>query len=281
MKKFLICCILISATYLVLLIFNKQEAHSNVAGAPAGKTGSPGDASNCSGCHTGSSVITNQSLITSDIPTDGYVPGVTYNITASISKPGINKFGFQVSPQNTIGQLKGTLINSTPTLTQLISTGKYITHKSAGTAGTSNSNTWNFQWTAPAAGTGALTFYGAFVAANNSGNTSGDQVFLSSLPVQENSAIGVAEQTSHLNWKLFPVPCKNELYLQTENYESERMQISIFSTTGELVKQSDCIVDPLKNNISIQTQELPPGTYVIKATNNAGELMFHKKFIKA
>ena len=67
---------------------------------------------------------------------------------------------------------------------QLVGTGKYITHKTAGTAGT-NSRTWTFDWTAPGIGAGDVTFYGAFLITNSGNNSSGDTTVLSSLAVSE------------------------------------------------------------------------------------------------
>jgi hypothetical protein len=47
--------------------------------------------------------------------------------------------------------------------------------------------TWNFQWTAPAAGTGPVTFYVASNAANNNGSTSGDEIYTDSYTLLESS----------------------------------------------------------------------------------------------
>src|ERR1700741_768120 len=104
MRKFLIAFCFTGTAAIMITAFGGSEAHSSSGGAPAGKTGSPGDGGNCTGCHTGTAT-TQTSLITSDIPVSGYVPGTTYTITASVSKTGINKFGFEISPQNTSGQL--------------------------------------------------------------------------------------------------------------------------------------------------------------------------------
>ncbi|MCX6266585.1 MAG: T9SS type A sorting domain-containing protein, partial [Bacteroidetes bacterium] len=123
-------------------------------GAPSGNTGSPGDGQDCTSCHSGSAT-TATGWITSNIPALGYTAGTTYNITVSV--PGSGSKGFQVSPQNAAGTLLGTLIAGTGTKTT--GTGKYMTH-----TGSSSSDpaTWTFQWTAPASGTGNVTFYGAF-----------------------------------------------------------------------------------------------------------------------
>src|SRR6185436_7418712 len=89
-----------------------------------------------------------------------------------------------VSPQSITGILLGTLIITNTVETQLVGANKYVTHKFAGTSG-SGSRTWNFNWTAPVAGTGNVTFYGAFNCANNSGNSAGDTIYKSTLVVSE------------------------------------------------------------------------------------------------
>lgn len=142
-------------------------------GAPAGKTGSPGDGANCTECHGGTATTT-AGQITSNIPPSGYVPGTTYQITATNPLTNTGKMGFEISPQNTAGAQKGTLVAGSGS--QLVGGGtKYITHTNANTT----TNTWTFGWIAPAAGSGAVTFYGAF-ARDKPG-----PVTLSTLTVQE------------------------------------------------------------------------------------------------
>ena len=141
-------------------------------GAPAGKTGSPGDGSSCTSCH-GQAATTTAGLITSTIPVTGYVPGQTYQITAVATLGSSGKYGFEVSSQNASGTQLGTLVAGTGS--KLVGGSKYVTHSSASTS----VKTWTFGWIAPAAGTGEVTFYGAF-ARNYSGPTT-----LSTLTVQE------------------------------------------------------------------------------------------------
>jgi len=154
----------------------------NAGGPPEGYTGSPADGRNCSQCHSGMPQ-TLPNAITTNIPPSGYVPGDTYTVTVSVSHPTASRFGFQLSPQNLSGQLLGQLI-ATSNETQVTPSKKYIQHTLAGTGG-SGGRSWSFQWVAPPAGTGDVTFYAAINAANGNGNTSGDQIFLSSLTVSE------------------------------------------------------------------------------------------------
>jgi hypothetical protein len=148
-------------------------------GAPAGYTGSPGDGKNCTECH-GGTATTISGWITSNIPAEGYLPGQTYQITATNNNTGSGKYGFEISPQSASGTLLGTLTAGANN--QLVGNNKYVTHVSASTS----INTWTFNWTAPAAGTGNVTFYGAF-ARNHPG-----PVRLSTLTVGELTAPGQA-----------------------------------------------------------------------------------------
>lgn len=156
MKKKLL--LLISAIMIVVAMSAYESFYPT--GAPAGYTGSPGDGQNCTSCH-GGTATTSPGWITSDIPGSGYVPGETYQITATNSLTGDGKkYGFEVSPQSTSGTLLGTLAAGTGS--QLVGGGKYVTHSLA----TLTTNSWTFSWTAPAAGTGSVTFYGAFARGN-------------------------------------------------------------------------------------------------------------------
>jgi len=134
--------------------FGGDENTDYPSGAPAGYTGSPGDGMDCHNCHGG--VASNVAgWITSDVPTQGYTAGTTYTITVSVSGSG-NK-GFEVSPQNASGTLLGTLVAGSGS--HLTGSGKYVTQSNQSS---SNPKVWTFQWIAPPAGTGTVTFYGAF-----------------------------------------------------------------------------------------------------------------------
>lgn len=147
--RLLIILAVISAATLALMAFG---GYPN--GSPAGYTGSPGDGHNCTSCHGGSASATS-GMISTNIPVTGYIADSTYTITVSINLSG-NK-GFELSPQNVGGAQLGTLIAGSNS--HLTGGTKYITQNSRIT---SNPATWVFQWKAPAAGTGDVTFYAAY-----------------------------------------------------------------------------------------------------------------------
>lgn len=187
----------LSIVVIVILIFTlfvssyNNEVASSTSGAPASRTGSPGDNNlTCTTCHSGPSATIISGMITSNIPASGYTPGNVYTITATIQRPGHSKFGFEVSPQSITGALLGTLMVTNTTETKLVGSSKYITHTSGGTGGAGGNRTWTFNWMAPSSGTGDVTFYGAFLATNSMNNSSGDSVFRSTLLVNECMAPG-------------------------------------------------------------------------------------------
>lgn len=159
----------------IIILVLSAVVMGNPGGSPAGYSGSPGDAKNCKTCHGGTTANVS-GWITSNIPAAGYTPGTVYNITATVT--GSGKKGFQVSPQNGTGTQLGILTAGSNN--HLVGGTKYVTQNSSGSS--SGTSTYNFTWTAPAAGTGAVTFYGAFIVGYS--NTK-----LSTLAVAENTAV--------------------------------------------------------------------------------------------
>lgn len=169
------------------------NVHSNSGAAPIGYTGAPNEFSGrtCGsggGCHGGGTTFQSE-WITTTIPDCGYTAGETYTINVFVTSPGRTRFGFSFSPQFVgSSQLAGTIIAGEGT--QINGGGKYMSHTSAGTQqnGT-NSRTWTFQWTAPAAGSGQVGLYAAMNATNSNNGTSGDIIFNSSVIVQEAQSV--------------------------------------------------------------------------------------------
>lgn len=252
---------IVAITFGAMLLTPIPEANSHSTGAPAGKTGSPADGATCaSSCHAGTTAPFMAGLITSTIPGTGYVPGTTYTITGTITRPGHTKFGFEISPQNSAGTLLGTM-SITSTQTQIVST-KYITHTSSGTSG-AGSKSWSFNWTAPAAGTGAVTFYGAFNATNSSSTSAGDSIFKSSLTVAESTVTGISDNTDNLsdNIHVYPNPVNNNFQLTNSiSDNSEEITLSIFTVDGKLIRH----IENTNYNSTIDVTSLTKGNYLLK-----------------
>ena len=240
--KTLIAFAVISILFLTKTsIYN--SAFSNAGGAPVARCGAPFDGgATCaiSGCHTGGPLpaVNPGATITSNIPSSGYTPGTIYTITATITRAGHTKFGFEVSPQDSLGVLLGTMTES-PGQTRFAGTTpnpKYMTHTLSSNTSGSGTKSWSFNWTAPAAGTGMVTFYGAFNAANNNLSSSGDTIFLATLAISENTSVGVEDNSNHFNLKVFPIPAKDKINLSFSLKEKKQLEIKLFDVSGKIYK---------------------------------------------
>lgn len=276
MKKTITLVSLSLVAGLVLMDSAQNTAISNTSGGPAGRTGSPADGLNCasSGCHSGTASVSPTQIITSNIPSSGYVPGQTYTITATVSQSGINKFGFQISPQAANGQLLGTLAITNASATKIVGT-KYVTHTSGGTAGVNNSRTWSFDWTAPVAGTGNVTFYGAFNYTNGQSNSSGDIVRLNTLVVSESTGVGLEENAGANIISVYPNPVSERINVKMDLQEASAVTIQLLDLNGRLMNVNETFEGTAGNSVySIEVPSaIPSGVYQLLIETKNGKTL--------
>lgn len=185
------------------------------SGPPPGHSGDPnGNKKDCTSCHSGPEVQSQTGWITSTIPIEGYVPDSTYTITAKAKGIGHTKFGFQISPQDTLGNFLGTLVN-TGEKTKLTTDPNYISQTFAGTAG-EDSLSWTFDWKAPAEGSGEINFYGAFNIADGNGGTRGDTIMVSVLSIKELVASIPGISKDGLKVSVYPNPASAYIKIDVE-----------------------------------------------------------------
>ncbi len=217
-------------------------------GAPAGYTGSPGDGQNCTSCHGGTATTVNN-WISSNIPAAGYIPGQTYQITATNNHSGSEKYGFQVSPQNLSGTLMGTLTAGTNN--KLVGNNKYVTHMLAN----NTDNVWTFSWTAPPAGSGTVTFYGAFARGNPG------PVALSTLAVTENTTGIENPADQHENFRIYPNPASDHVSLQLPTGSAGQVSIRLSDLRGGMKVLEQTI--PSGTSHRLDCSGLPKGIYFV------------------
>lgn len=166
-----------------------EYALTSSGGPPPNHTGAPGQ-SNCTSCHGGTvnSGSATRSLVFNGNPNlTSYTPGQTYTAVLTINQTGIGTFGFQMISRNANNTNVGTFIATNVNETQ-VSNG-YFQHNSGGiTAATTGSKSWTFSWTAPATGTGTVSFYVATNAADGTGGTSGDAIYTNVFTLTEAAA---------------------------------------------------------------------------------------------
>jgi len=175
---------------------------------PVSKTNAPGE-NFCSDCHTGGVNLAGGSLDIQNVPAN-YTPGQTYAITVQLQRTGQQRWGFELVPlrdslttQVFAGQL--TTTSATTILQSGVVAGRtrfYVGHFSGGALdgtffGTVNGPvSWTFDWKAPSAGAGTVTFYCAGNAANGNGSSgAGDVIYTATKTSAEATGTAVSETT--------------------------------------------------------------------------------------
>ena len=168
---------------------------------PGGRfAGGPGD-SVCAQCHTGTALNGGPGSVKVVFPGGTkYQPGATYRVKVEVRDPEQQRWGFQFSARLASNPAAANAGNLEPVndFTRIIcqdNTAKpcgeanqiqYIMHVVAGTRlGQKDGADFEFDWTAPAAGSGPVTFYAAGNAANGNGNNQGDHIYTTNLTLDE------------------------------------------------------------------------------------------------
>ena len=277
--------LLFSLTFLSLgfLCFNfiQLQYHLRSSGSPGGNTGAPGQfggrtCANAS-CHSGGDSF-RAGMITSDIPVGGYIPGQTYTITGTVSEPGRVKFGFEISPQDSMGNRIGTLTRTNTTETKFTNSNKSLTHTSNGNSGPGGTKSWSFDWTAPVKGTGGFSFWGAFNASNNNGASSGDMILRSELRIEEDPTFVASEEFALAQVFLGPNPFQDNLRISFPTTTTEKLTYSIFDLSGrELIKGR---IPRGSEFTELDLNELNSGQYMVMFRSRSGNFNLEKRIIK-
>jgi hypothetical protein len=194
------------------------------SGAPSGYTGSPFDGKDCSdpSCHGGTSTAVT-GWITSNVPSQGYIPSASYTITVTVTGNSGDNKGFEVSPQAADGTLLGTLTPGSGTKFAS-SNPKYVTHSSAISTA---SAVWTMTWVAPAVGVGPVTFYGAFVSAF-------PNVYHSTLTIPE-ASVGITENQDAIRLRIYPNPVKEVMNISYNLTNPGHIVLSVYDLTGNKI----------------------------------------------
>lgn len=244
----------------IIAAFTLLSGTLRTNGSPGGYTGSPLDGSSCIECHGGSTSSVN--WVTTNIPTEGYVPGITYTIVATATDANSSKMGFEVTAENSTSK-QGAFIITDNTRTQLTNGNKAVTHSSNGTAADRGSASWTLNWTAPASGTGDINLYGAFNISNSNGNSGGDKILVSTLLLKENVSTNLGKTNADVA-TVYPNPSNGNFSITSEN---PIVQVSIYDLKGQLLK----IINSEQNkSLSVDCSYNQPGTYVIKIETTEG-----------
>jgi hypothetical protein len=151
-RKITILTLIISIAAFFVYVNDFAFSHSD-GSQGAGYSTSTGDGSKgCNYCH--GSTPTSKTWLTSNVPTSGYIGGTNYTLTFSPT----SSMGYEITSEKSGGTKVGTFASGSGYT-------RYNTNRSI--VSNSNSSSKTFTWTAPAAGTGAVTFYGCFAPSNS------------------------------------------------------------------------------------------------------------------
>ena len=167
---------------LLLLFFvaSNSSVFAFSSGPPDEKTGAPNE-STCAqvGCHTANDLNVSGGSLILTVP-ETYIPSEVYTIIVDLSRTGQSRWGFEMTALDADGARAGSFAVGAAGATQLseANSKQYIKHTSIGTAqGTNDTHSWEFQWTAPDADIGPITFYAAGNASNGNFNPIDDYIY--------------------------------------------------------------------------------------------------------
>ena len=267
-KKVLFCAVIL-VTAAVLFSPTSFHFSSSPGGSPGGFSGSLGDnGKTCRNCHSGGGAPLKINILTTNIPSSGYVAGQTYDMSLTYGEAGCNIYGFEVTAENSANQRKGKFATNDGN-TKTLNTSTRLTQTSAGRLGSGDARTWLFKWTAPAAGTGTITIYGSINAANGDGGNGGDKIYTFKETISEDVSSGVADYISDLNkLSVYPNPASDVITISGNNITV----VEIYTLTGERVSTLNA------SNGKANVASLASGVYLLKTTGeNTGITRFVKQ----
>jgi hypothetical protein len=181
------------------------------------------------------------------------------------------KFGFEATAEDQSGDKKGTFTITNATQTQMVNANKAVTHSVGGTTPFGSTKTWSFDWTAPEAGTGTITFYGAFNAANGNGSTTGDVIYVSETSVNENTGVGIGEDIVKASGlKIFPNPATDFADISWDANLYSLSEVKIYNLTGSQVG-AYFIPEQQNGKFRVDLSSSLPGMYFVVARFSDGK----------
>lgn len=183
------------ALFVSITLASAVAGFATSTGAPLNTTGAPGNLT-CAqvGCHSSfplNSGAGRLAVATAD-GVSTYVPGQTIRMRVTLQDSAATRWGFNltVRKEGTSDFAGAVAVPSSPSpaVVAIRTDGatRFVTHSPNGTFRTQRTQAiWEFDWTAPAAGTGPVRFYVAGNAANNSGDEAGDRIYTANLALAE------------------------------------------------------------------------------------------------
>lgn len=291
--------ILLTALSLAAITLSSYE-HGPAYEGGLNRTGSQGGPASCSGggCHN----VNNPATIVSvnvynslGAAVDHYSPGETYTVAITghhTSSLSLSEFGFQVSAVNSAQNQAGTFAVASGSHLRVTSLGglQIVEHKEALNDSVTNYFVARFSWTAPAAGTGNVQFYGILNPFGGGGDDDDDDRVkkTSSYKMDDDDddegsdttcpniapvlTLGegtggtsdVAGIASDNSITIYPNPCTSYFRIIIGNgADTTAYKVTVYAANGTLMHQGD--------KLDVTVINFPPGLYhvVISSQNSS------------
>jgi hypothetical protein len=257
-------------------------------GAETAGTGSFVNSTGCmypsSGCHAtaaNTNVIVGIELDSAGVPTTHYVGGGTYTvkITGDGTATANSHYGFQLSAlQDSVSRSSNTnagtwAATGLPAGTQKTAAGSFTQLTVMEQSGTQTGTTFSKSctWTAPAAGTGTISFWGVANFVDNDGNQNSADVWNTSHVIihewPASSTTSLASATVQVGLSAFPNPVTNSLTVQMNNTLPGKYTLQVFDMSGRSVQAQTIEVSGISSSATINTSGWAIGSYHVVVTN--------------
>lgn len=252
---------------IAIFVFQFSEVKTNGVQPPSVRTGAPSELTcGTSDCHnnTPNSGVGNVSIAFSN-PQGLYLPGNSYTLTVTVTDGAQSRFGFEITSLDGTNTQAGSFAEITggSDLSFPVSgNGRlYASHHNASTI-----NVWNINWTAPITDVGQVTFYAAGNAANGNETSTGDFIYTTTLQVQPDNGIGIADLLLQPDETfVLQNPVSGNINVQYETASTDHSLIRLFSLNGQLVKVLFEGTEGKGNHThSFMPGEVPAGLYLIQ-----------------
>lgn len=248
-----------------------------------GSTGAPGDGNTCSASSCHGNTVTDVDLVITFftqnfVEVSEYVGGETYKIRVEVNHVSgalPEAFGFQMvalidSNNQSTDSFSGP--GSNVQIATASSTGRQYAEQTEA----STSNTFFVEWTAPAAGSGDITFYAAGNGVDNNGSKSGDGGDETTLTITEEGSSSNNEIAEKWELSLFPNPVVANINLKGNADFNGSYTATIIDVAGRAVVSRQVIAE--NGQMSISSSDLNEGNYTLMLQNK--EEVGVIKFIK-
>lgn len=274
-----------AALFAAFLFLNNSGGRASVVGE--GNTGAPGDNPfnnrTCQACHNSSAIQVSLNIKAFDAEgeeVDSYEPGSLYRLRVSV-EPAVGSpqaYGFQMV--SLVDQTQGSTNSwSNPGSNVKLATPnngrQYAEHTSP-----SNSNVFEVDWTAPAQGSGAVTFYASGNGVNLNGGSSGDGAGQTAFQLPEAGTVNSQEVSLQLqSLRVFPNPAAEVVRVQLGLREADDVQVQLFDVQGRLLLQQVHRLSQGTHVLPVELSQLPDGLYLLRASS--GREVQSMQFLKS